>query len=59
MLGGRDEKIKLLHVNNNVEIRWRDEVVFNALEPSCQHLLLTTYNLSSPTLLYCYAGTVF
>lgn len=38
MLGGRDEKIKLLHVNNNVEIRWRDEVVFNALEPSCQHL---------------------
>jgi hypothetical protein len=57
--GERDEKIKLLRVNNNVGIRRREEVVFNAFELSCQLLLLVTYNLSSPTLLCCYAGAVF
>jgi len=59
LLGERAEKIKLLRVNNNVGIRRREEVVFNAFELSYQLLLLITYNLSSPTLLCCCAGAVF
>ena len=43
VLGERAEKIKLLRVNNNVGIRRREEVVFNALELSCQLLLLITH----------------